>query len=177
MSRRRAEAAAAANRRLALQAEQKSEVARAWKKSEQTLPRAAPKENFFGYENASMREFGGYEEEEIYDSVPPWFVGKLDRKMHPPLLTQCLFEVYLFRQCGLSLTSVVLIRISPAFVLAGETCDKAIIKGGPGTYAIRESSGGDKYIVCINWNGVAKNFQIFITDNGSYKFSGQTYVC
>jgi hypothetical protein len=52
--RKRAEAAAQANRRLAMESAQKSEVARAWKKSEQqTLAKGAsidptPAENFFG---------------------------------------------------------------------------------------------------------------------------------
>lgn len=57
----------------------------------------------------------------------------------------------------------------------GDTCDKAVLKGGSGTYLIRESSSGDKYIVCVNWEGVAKNFQVYITEDGGYKFSGQTY--
>jgi hypothetical protein len=50
-----------------------------------------------------------------------------------------------------------------------------VLNGGQGTYLIRESSSGDKYIICINWNNVAKNFQIYITEDGSYKFSGQIY--
>eukprot|EP00035_Acanthoeca_spectabilis_P037326 m.44598 g.44598 ORF g.44598 m.44598 type:complete len:554 (-) comp8559_c0_seq1:2948-4609(-) len=141
-ARERAETAARENRRLSQLAREKSVIRKAWKKSSGTLPKEPmvpvpekKEENFFDYQNASLREFGGYDEDEIYDSVPAWFAGKLNR----------------------------------------DTCDKAVLKGGSGTYLIRESSSGDKYIVCVNWEGVAKNFQVYITEDGGYKFSGQTY--
>eukprot|EP00036_Acanthoecidae_sp_10tr_P010242 CAMPEP_0182923568 /NCGR_PEP_ID=MMETSP0105_2-20130417/5514_1 /TAXON_ID=81532 ORGANISM="Acanthoeca-like sp., Strain 10tr" /NCGR_SAMPLE_ID=MMETSP0105_2 /ASSEMBLY_ACC=CAM_ASM_000205 /LENGTH=554 /DNA_ID=CAMNT_0025061295 /DNA_START=292 /DNA_END=1952 /DNA_ORIENTATION=+ len=142
-ARERAETAARENRRLANIARQKSVIRKAWRKSSavpelqksSAIHEEAQSENFFDYQNASLREFGGYQEEEIYDSVPTWFVGKLDR----------------------------------------ETADKAVKSGGPGTYLVRESSSGDKYIICINWDGHVKNFQIYITGDG-YKFSGQTHA-
>eukprot|EP00038_Savillea_parva_P011136 m.195345 g.195345 ORF g.195345 m.195345 type:complete len:539 (+) comp19460_c0_seq1:468-2084(+) len=142
-ARQRAESAARENKRLSQLAVQKSDVRKAWQKStiikkgaSMQLPADDTHENFFGYQNASLREFGGYEEDEIYDSVPRWFAGKLNR----------------------------------------DTCDAAVIKSGNGSYLIRESSSGDRYIVCINHSGTAKNFQIMITDQGRYKFSGNTYA-
>ena len=86
-------------------------------------------ENFFEYNNASIREFGA--DEEIYDAVPPWFAGRIDR----------------------------------------DACETAIVNGQDGNFLVRESSKGDKFIICLRVGGRPKNFQIHIV-NGKYKFSG-----
>lgn len=92
-------------------------------------------ENFASYQDASMREFGGYEEDEIYESVPRWFAGRLDRKK----------------------------------------CEDIIRRSVDGTYVCRESSSGDKYIICIKHSGVVKNFQVYIKGASMFEFSGRQY--
>eukprot|EP00041_Stephanoeca_diplocostata_P022933 m.555067 g.555067 ORF g.555067 m.555067 type:complete len:634 (+) comp22180_c0_seq3:280-2181(+) len=148
-ARQRAYIAATENRKAIQAMRTRASVRRAWSKGQQPNALPAPpqapalssihdtdEENFFDYQNASMREFGtSFEEEDIYDTVPAWFAGRLERKK----------------------------------------CEAAVQAGTNGTYLVRESSSGDKYIICVKYNDIVKNFQIHITDDGAYRFSGRIY--
>ena len=41
-------------------------------------------------------------------------------------------------------------------------CEDVIRRSVDGTYVCRESSSGDKYIICIKHGGAVKNFQVYI---------------
>jgi len=48
------------------------------------------------------------------------------------------------------------------FRLDRQKCEDIIRRAVDGTYVCRESSSGDKYIICLKHGSVVKNFQVYI---------------
>eukprot|EP00040_Diaphanoeca_grandis_P034087 m.209946 g.209946 ORF g.209946 m.209946 type:complete len:642 (+) comp33057_c0_seq4:601-2526(+) len=149
-ARERAATAALMNRKLIMEKVRKQSVRRRWKNvggptPTPTLENEAPskpiheteeEEDFFEYQNASSRDFGGYEEEDIYgDSVPRWFAPRLQR----------------------------------------QKCEEIVMAAKNGTYLVRESSDGTKYIICVKHDDGIKNFQIHVRGPAQFEFSGRSY--
>ena len=108
-------------------------------------------ENFHEYQDASAREFGHqaaatdeYDDEDIYDSVPRWFVGAMDRN----------------------------------------ECNSIVAQASPGSFLVRESSQGNKFVLAVNYQGQTLSFQIVFRKppgaNGKsstvYEFSGKQHA-
>ena len=57
--------------------------------------------------------------------------------------------------------------------LGRSACEGVVTSGRPGDFVVRESTRGDKCVICVNDHGVAKNLLINVLPSGMYQFAGK----
>eukprot|EP00038_Savillea_parva_P030952 m.81770 g.81770 ORF g.81770 m.81770 type:complete len:1098 (+) comp9426_c0_seq1:297-3590(+) len=62
-----------------------------------------------------------------------------------------------------------------AGALAKGKCEAAVTSSPDGSFLVRESTSGDKFVLCVNDNGTAVNFPIDIVDGKKCSFGSRTF--